>query len=285
VSGETRPSPTLQPFLRRRGEIEALLERPGAGEGERERVRQEIVRLFRDTEAALEELAAFKESIRPLVDRYKASYAAEVPAARTPRADHLGSSTHVERAWSALAGGQHAAAAREATRALELAPGDAYAETLLGWAHAELGDLAVSYRILAGVVKREPEDGLARACLGLVLLLGSDYEEADRQLLRVIQESEDRKALLYATLFRGQALAGQGLHEEARLAFGRAIELAPGLIEAYWQLGRSHYVEGDLRLAADAWRRGSEAGRFSVWGERCGDALDRLRTGEPVSID
>jgi Flp pilus assembly protein TadD len=203
----------------------------------------------------------------------------------TPRADHLGSSTHVERAWSALAAGDAEAAAREATRALDLAPGDAYAEVLLGWAHASLGDLEVAHRILSGVLAREPEHGLARACSGLVLLLGDDLEEADRQLRRVLAESSDRKALLYATLFHGMALAGQGRHAEARISFERALELAPGLIEAFWHLGRSHYVEGDLRLAAEAWQRGSETGRFSAWGERCGQALERLRTGEPVSVD
>ena len=64
-------------YARIEGELESAGEAPRP---ERERLRGEIVGLFRETEAALERLAEFKERIRGLVERYK-----QLPA---PRAFH-----------------------------------------------------------------------------------------------------------------------------------------------------------------------------------------------------
>ncbi|HYH80847.1 MAG TPA: tetratricopeptide repeat protein, partial [Longimicrobium sp.] len=102
-------------------------------------VRDEIVGLFKETETAIERMTAFKETIRELVQRYK-TLAGEKPAApargggRSVVSDHIGSSTYIERGWTAIASGDPKRAVKELERALELAPNDAEAETLLGWA-------------------------------------------------------------------------------------------------------------------------------------------------------
>lgn len=271
------------PELRRRfAEIEAAL--AASRPEERAAVRDSIVTLFRDTEAQIAELTAFRETIRGLIDRYKTGFAAP-PAARSGHVDHLGSSTHAERAWSAIAGCRFDVATKEATRALELAPGDSRATTLLGWARAAAGEAHEALSILESHLAGNPHDALASAALGLALVKAGRPADAEARLVPLVEATGDRKALLYGFHFLGLARVALGRHAEARVAFERALESGPGLVEAYWQMGRSHYLEGDLKGAGDAWRRGTEANRFDPWAERCEEAARCLDEGRPVSLD
>lgn len=270
-------------------EIDAALTGAGAGTPaeERDRIKRDIMELFRETEGALEQLAAFKEEIRALVDRYK-SLAASTPRgmapAAPPRSDHLGSSTYVERGWSAIASGDHARAVKELNRALELAPNDPGAESLLGWAQMLQEQYDEALYTYSKVLMKEPNNALARVNVGYICLKKGIFGEAIEHLARAIRQEADRKAQLYAHLYMGMVYLEREMYVDARSFFRKALELGPNLIEAYWELGRAHYLDGDQAHAAEAWRKGVETNRFNPWGERCGEALARLEAGEPVSF-
>lgn len=251
---------------------------------ERERVRTEIVGLFRETEAALEGLTAFKERIRGLVDRYKTLAASATPAqtSGTVRSDHLGSSTYIERGWSAIAAGDHARAVKELERALELAPNDPQAESLLGWAQMLREQYDEALYTYYKVLMKEPDNQLARVNLGYICLKKGIFGEAIEHLSKAIRLDGDRKATLYAHFYMGLVYTEREMYDDARGFFRRTLELGPNLLEAYWEMGRAFYVEGRVSDAAETWRRAAEINRFNLWGERCGKAAAQVERGEPV---
>lgn len=278
-------------FERARGEMD------GVGEGwdaeHRAAVKREIVELYRETDAAIAALGAFKDEIRELVERYK-TLAAAAPGEAAPRglapslptrADHLGSSTYIERGWSAIASGEYHRAIDELTRALELVPGDPQAEGLLGWAQMLLERYDDALFAFQKVLVREPDNALARVNLGYICLKKQIFGEAIEHLSRAMRLDNDRKATLYANFYMGLVYLEREMYGDARNFFARALEQGPNLIEAYWQLGRAYYVEGDTASAVEAWRRGWQTNRFSVWGERCGEAVARVDAGAEVSFD
>ena len=250
-------------------------------------VKDDIVALFKEAETAAERTAAFKESLRDLVQRYK-SLAAEKPAraakGKSRVSDHIGSSTYVERGWSAIAGGDPKRAVKELERALELAPDDAQAETLMGWAQMLRGQyddaLFTYYKVLA----KTPDNPLARVNLGYICLKKGIFGEAIEHLSRAIRQEQDRKASLYAHFYMGLVYLEREMYDDARAFFRKTLELGPNMLEAWFETGRTYYLEGNRKGAAEAWRKGVETNRFSVWGERCGEALKKLEAGEAVSF-
>jgi tetratricopeptide (TPR) repeat protein len=253
--------------------------------GDRERLRGEIVGLFRETETAIEELTAFKERIRGLVERYK-QLPAPAPAAPQQAlvSDHIGSSTYIERGWSAIAGGDAKRAVKELERALELAPNDPHAESLLGWAQMlreQYDDALMTYY---KVMMRDPDNPLARVNLGYICLKKGIFGEAIEHLSRAIRQQTDRKAQLYAHFYMGLVYLDREMFEDARGFFHQALELGPNMLESWWEIGRTYYLEGNNEAAAHAWSRGHQTNRFNLWGERCGRALAQLNAGEPVSF-
>lgn len=270
---------SLEELRRRLAALEEALREPRPAE--RERVRDELVALRRDADALIEAVTALRDELRPLAERYKQQYRPPTPV----RVDHLGASTYLERAWSAIAGADYERALRELHRALELAPGDARGETLLGWALMRLGRYAEARAALEAVLAREPEHSLALASLGFVRLREGRLGEAQAQLERAIAAGTDRTATLYAHLYLGMVHVERGEFPEARRQLQRALELGPNLTEAYWELGRCYHHEGRVEQALEVWTRGSEANRFNPWGERCGEMAQRLRRGEAVSAD
>jgi Flp pilus assembly protein TadD len=274
----------LKALEARFAEIEGELDR--ASPAERPRVRQEIVGLFRETELTLERIAAFKERIRGLVERYKTMTAAAPPPPRAASrmSDHLGSSTYVERGWSAIAAGDHSRAVKELERALELAPDDPQAESLLGWAQMLREQYDEALFTYQKVLMKDPGSALARVNLGYICLKKGIFGEAIEHLSRAIRQEADRKARLYAHFYMGLVYLEREMYDDARSFFRRTLELGPNLLEAWWEMGRTHYLEGDTAAAAEAWRAGVETNRFNLWGERCGKALEQLEAGEPVSF-
>ena len=264
------------------GELEGAADAPRA---ERERLRGEIVGLFRETEAALERLAELKESIRGLVDRYKQLPAAPKPVPTGPPvSDHLGSSTYIERGWSAIAAGDPSRAVKELERALALAPNDPQAESLMGWAQMLREQYDEALYTYSKVLMRDPNNPLARVNLGYICLKKGIFGEAIEHLARAIRQEEDRKAQLYANLYMGLVYLDREMFEDARSFFRRTLELGPNMLQAWWEIGRAFYLEGNAASATDAWRRGFEANRFNLWGERCGEALKQLDAGQPVTF-
>jgi tetratricopeptide (TPR) repeat protein len=265
----------------------AIAERLDAGDAS-PAVKDDIVALFKEAEGAAERMAAFKESLRELVQRYKA-LAAEKPAkssakGRSRVSDHIGSSTYVERGWSAIAAGDPKRAVKELERALELAPDDAQAETLMGWAQMLRGQyddaLFTYYKVLA----RTPDNPLARVNLGYICLKKGIFGEAIEHLSRAIRQEQDRKASLYAHFYMGLVYLEREMYDDARAFFRKTLELGPNMLEAWYEMGRAFYLEGNHRAAAEAWRQGMEANRFSVWGEKCGESLKQVDAGEPVQF-
>ncbi|HEX8694344.1 MAG TPA: tetratricopeptide repeat protein [Longimicrobium sp.] len=272
----------------RRERIRAELD--AAGAGEREKVRDEIVALFKEAEGAIERMTAFKESIRELVQRYK-ELAPEKPRRaekgkpeKSVVSDHLGSSTYVERGWTAIAGGDHARAIKELERALELAPDDPHAESLLGWAQMLRGQYDDSLFTYYKVLAKDPNNPLARVNLGYICLKKGIFGEAIEHLSKAIRQDQDRKASLYAHFYMGLLYLDREMYEDARAFFRKTLELGPGMLEAWYEMGRTFYLQGNRKAAAEAWRQGVEANRFSVWGERCGEALKQLEAGAAVSF-
>jgi tetratricopeptide (TPR) repeat protein len=264
--------------------IDARLE--GAGAGEREALRADIVGFFRETESAIEGLTALKERIRGLVERYKAlpAPAAAAPRGQTVVSDHIGSSTYVERGWSAIAAGDAKRAVKELERALELAPNDPHAESLMGWAQMlreQYDDALMTYY---KVLMRDPNNPLARVNLGYICLKKGIFGEAIEHLSKAIRQEGDRKAQLYAHLYMGLVYLEREMYDDARAFFRRTLEMGPNMLEAWWETGRAFYLEGRTDEAREAWRTGFETNRFNLWGERCGKVLAQLEAGEPLSM-
>jgi tetratricopeptide (TPR) repeat protein len=272
----------LEALEARYAAIDARLDTAGAGD--REMLRADIVGFFRETEAAIEGLTGLKERIRGLVERYKALPAPEAPRAQTVVSDHIGSSTYVERGWSAIASGDAKRAVKELERALELAPNDPATETLLGWAQMlreQYDDALMTYY---KVLMKDPNNPLARVNLGYICLKKGIFGEAIEHLSKAIRQEGDRKAQMYAHLYMGLVYLEREMYEDARGFFKRTLELAPNMLEAWWETGRAFYLEGRTDEAREAWQTGFQANRFNLWGERCGKALAQLEAGEPVSF-
>jgi tetratricopeptide (TPR) repeat protein len=263
---------------------------------ERTQLRREIADLYRETERALAELGAIGAEARELIEHYKVVAAVAAPLAapaptptglepaRPARADHLNSSTHMERGWSAIAAGEYEKAIDELTRALELSPDDPRALGLLGWAQMLREEYDEALFSFHKVLARHPDDALARVNVGYICLKKQIFGEAIEHLSRAIRLDTDRKATLYAHFYLGLVYLEREMYADARGFFARALEMGPNLIEAYWELGRAFYLEGDHAGAVDAWRKGWQTNRFNLWGERCGEAATRVEAGGEVSF-
>ncbi len=225
---------------------------------DRAAVKAEIIALFRRTEIALDELTAFKESIRQLVERFKAlpRPASAAPSA-TRRDDHIGATSFIERGWSALAIGDWGGAERLLREAMRLDATSATAEALLGWAlmHQERADEALQGCLR--VLVREPEHGLARIAVGAICLRKGITGEAIEHLSRAARDGGDPRATLYAHYWLGVAYLEREMPRDAIDELERAVTLGPNLAEAWAELGRARWLTGEGDGARQAWQRGS----------------------------
>jgi tetratricopeptide (TPR) repeat protein len=264
-------------------------------QSEREQLRNDILELFRDVDAQLTRLSTLKEQIKELAQRWKSSQPAAIDASMEPRlsgtqpavhADHLTATSFIEKGWSLIALGDHEGAERELRHALQLAPDDAPAESLLGWAlmHQEkYDDALLSFQ---RVLMREPGNALARVNLGYICLKRGIFGEAIEHLSRAMRLSNDKKATLYAHFYLGLVYFEREMFEDAAAFFKKAITLGPNLIEAYYQLGRAHWFGGDRESATRTWREGAAANKFNPWGKRCAEIIGFVEGGgEPSRME
>ncbi len=244
---------------------------------ERQAVRQEIIALFRSTEQAIEELTGFKETIRDLVERFKA-LPDEAAATASVVHDHLGASTMLEQGWSALARGEWSEAERLLEQALRLDPHAPNTEALLGWAlmHQGRGDDALQHCL--SVLLRDPGNGLARTAVGAICLQKGIAGEAIEHLTRVVRHGGDPRAGLYAQYWLGVAYLERDMPRDAIDALQRAVSSGPNLAEAWAELGRALWRSGLHEEARTAWNRGS-AIRFSPFAERSRELLQMTEAG------
>jgi tetratricopeptide (TPR) repeat protein len=276
-------------------ELSASLEAPDAA-ARRGELKADIIALFRAVEQEMSDLAALKEEVKGLVQRWKAledgavsvsappaaspaPIAAPQPAEGPTRADHLNASTYLEKGWSLMSLGDHAGAEAALARALSLAPNDPQGESLLGWAQMlqeKYDDALLNFQ---KVLMRQPQNSLARINVGYICLKKQIFGEAIEHLSKAIRLDNDRKATLYAHYYLGLLYLEREMYEDSQNFLRKAIALGPNLIEAHYELGRAIFFAGDREGALAAWREGARANKFNPWGKRCAAMLQEVEAG------
>ena len=264
--------------------LDARLDAPEA-QAQRDALKDQIISFYRSIEQEIADLNALKDDVRKLVDKWKALQAGATLApefvAERPvvHADHIGASTFIEKGWSRLSLGDYPAAEQSLKKAIELTPNDGQSEALLGWALM----LQEKYDEAAGwfqrVLTRDPQNSLARINIGYISIKRKNWTEATENLSRAIRLDNDKKATLYAHFYLGLAYLERDMFEDAQTFFQKTIALGPNLIEAYYELGRAFWFNGQQDEALDAWRRGHTTNKFNPWGKRCAEALKTVEEG------
>ena len=269
-----------------RGRYAALAARLDAADASTDKaaLKADIIELFRAVERELADLGALKEEVKKLAERWKAVGGAPHPTAPQPvapplRADHIGASTFIEKGWSRISLGDYAAAETALGRALELSPNDLQAVALLGWAqmHQEKYDDALLN--FQRVLMKEPANALARINVGYICLKKQIFGEAIEHLSKAIRLDNDPKATLYAHYYLGLVYLEREMYEDAQTFFRKSLSLGPNLLEAYYELGRAHWLAGEFDDAKEAWRSGAAANKFNPWGKRCAEVLAKVEAG------
>src|SRR5213595_1965302 len=243
------------------------------GNAEREAAKREIIAYFKKVDGMLGELTQLKDEIRQLVDRYK-QLAADTKQAAAPEftgqrpamhADHIGATTFIEKGWSLISLGDHAGAIQALTKALQLSPGETQAESLLGWAQMLHEDYDDALGTFQKVLMKEPANSLARINVGYICLKKRIFGEAIEHLSKAIRLDNDKKATLYAHFYLGLVYLQREMFEDAQTFFRKTIALGPGLIEAYFELGRAFWFNGQRDEAIETWKNGFAANKFNPW--------------------
>lgn len=284
----TKPtSPGAEALEARRAAIAVALAANPSAEL-RTQLKEQIIALFRDAEAAAAQLVALKADVKELANfwrRLDGQVAAPGHPAASGRMDHLGASTYIEKGWSKLSLGDASGAEIALRRALELAPANSEAETLLGWAQMIQEQYDRALLTFHNVLMRDPQNTLARTNVGFICLRKKSYGEAIEHLSRAIKLDNDRKATLYAHLYLGMVYREREMYDDAELFFRKALELGPNLLQAWYELGRARWFAGDRDGALDAWRDGATANKFNPWGQRCAETLALVERGGAVPRD
>jgi tetratricopeptide (TPR) repeat protein len=265
----------------------------GLSAGERDATRKEIIGLFRTLEQGIADLTeaaaamtALKEDVKRLVDKFKTQQA-EAPtnhpefSGEKPvvHADHIGASTFIEKGWSRLSLGDYEAAETALQRALELSPNDPQSEALLGWAQMLQEKYDEALMSFQKVLMRQPANALARINVGYICLKKRIFGEAIEHLSKAIRLDNDKKATLYANFYLGLVYLEREMFEDAQTFFRKTLALGPNLIEAYYELGRAHWYNGEKDEAKQAWSTGHATNKFNPWGKRCAEILQTVEAG------
>ncbi len=257
---------------------------------DRDILKREIITFFKRVDGALTDLTQLKEEIRLLVNQYK-QVASTADAAQAPQftgafpvvqADHLGASTYIEKGWSLISLGDHAGAIQALQRALQLAPGDTQAQSLLGWAQMLHEDYDDALGTFSRVLMKEPANSLARINVGYICLKKGIFGEAIEHLSKAIRLDNDRKATLYAHFYLGLVYLEREMYEDAQSFFRKTLQLGPNLIEAHFELGRAQWFAGERDHAVATWTEGQKANRFNPWSKRCAEMIERAGRGEDI---
>lgn len=257
------------------------LDAPSATQ-ERDALRAELIALGKALEHDLVELAAVKDQAKGLVEKWKSLHASQAPvftAERPVVADHIGASTFVEKGWSRISLGDYVGAEESLTKALQLAPDDPQAESLLGWAQMlqeKYDDALLQFQ---KVLMREPSNALARINVGYICLKKRIFGEAIEHLSRAIRLDTDRKATLYAHFYLGLVYLERDMFEDAQTFLQKTLALGPNLIEAHYELGRAFWFNGQRDEAVQTWRSGYTANKFNPWGKKCAEVLQTVEQG------
>jgi len=276
---------TLAAYRARYASIDQRLD-AGLSNEERPAVKAEIVTLFKSVEAQIAELTTLKDEIKALVDKWKSQQAEGGSAAPqftgekpVVHADHIGASTFIEKGWSRLSLGDHEGAETALLKAIELSPGDPQSEALLGWAQMlqeKYDDALMNFQ---KVLIREPANALARINVGYICLKKRIFGEAIEHLSKAIRLDNDRKATLYAHFYLGLVYLEREMYEDAQTFFRKTLALGPNLIEAYYELGKAFWFNGQQDEGIQTWKDGFAANKFNPWGKKCAAALKTVEEG------
>jgi tetratricopeptide (TPR) repeat protein len=267
-----------------RARLKALAERldaPGATT-ERDTLRAELIKLGKGLEQDITELTAMREEAKALVEKFKGLQASAAPAFTAERpvvADHIGASTFIEKGWSRISLGDYVGAEDALTKALNLAPNEPQAISLLGWAQMLQEKYDDALMQFQKVLMREPANALARINVGYICLKKRIFGEAIEHLSRAIRLDSDRKATLYAHFYLGLVYLERDMFEDAQTFFQKTLVLGPNLIEAYYELGRAFWFNGQRDEALQTWRDGFAANKFNPWGKKCAEVLQAVEQG------
>jgi tetratricopeptide (TPR) repeat protein len=193
--------------------------------------------------------------------------------------DHIGASTFIEKGWSRISLGDYVGAEDSLNKALKLVPNDPQAESLLGWSQMLQEKYDEALMQFQKVLMREPANALARINVGYICLKKRIFGEAIEHLSRAIRLDTDRKATLYAHFYLGLVYLERDMFEDAQTFFQKTIALGPNLIEAYYELGRAYWFNGQRDEAVQTWREGFAANKFNPWGKKCADVLQVVQEG------
>ena len=249
-------------------------------------LKHDIGVLFKQVDHEITELTSLRTEILALVERWKTAssgvpsvapaFTAEKPVVH---ADHIGASTFIEKGWSKISLGDYAGAEQSLNKALELSPNSPQAESLLGWAlmlQDKFDDALLNFQ---KVLVREPQNALARVNVGYICLKKRIFGEAIEHLSRAIRLANDGKATLYAHFYLGLVYLERDMFEDAQTFLQKAIVLGPNLIEAYYELGRAFWFNGQRDEAIETWKSGFAANKFNPWGKRCAEVLKTVEEG------
>jgi tetratricopeptide (TPR) repeat protein len=228
-----------------------------------------------------------KEEIRRLVDKWKAQQAAAAPSLAPQfsgekpvvHADHIGASTFIEKGWSRLSVGDYDGAEAALKKAIELSPGDPQSEALLGWARMLNEKYDEALGNFQKVLMREPSNALARINVGYICFKKRIFGEAIEHLSKAIRLDTDKKATLYAHFYLGLVYLEREMYEDAENFFQKTLHLGPNLIEAYYEMGRAYWFNGQKDEAKATWSKGFAANKFNPWGKRCAEVLKVVEAG------
>ena len=286
--------PDVEGFRDRYAAIEQRLDAGvGTRAGERDEVKKEIIGLFRtleqtiaDLSATVSELSSLKDDVKVLVDKFKASQSGGATSAPefsgekpVVHADHIGASTFIEKGWSRLSLGDYDGAETALNRALELSPNDPQSEALLGWAQMLNEKYDEALMNFQKVLMRQPANALARINVGYICLKKRIFGEAIEHLAKAIRIDNDKKATLYAHFYLGLVYLEREMYEDAQTFFQKTLALGPNLIEAYYELGRAHWFNGEFDDAKRVWASGHATNKFNPWGKRCVEVLQTVEAG------
>ena len=249
-------------------------------------LKRDIGVLFKTIEVQLAELTTLRAGVLQLVESWKGLKAAQPSSAPTfdgarpaVHVDHIGASTFVEKGWNMISAGDYTGAERVLTKALQLAPDDPQAESLLGWAQMFQDNFDDALLNFQRVLVREPQNALARVNVGYICLKKRIFGEAIEHLSRAIRLDNDKKAILYAHFYLGLVYLEREMYEDAQTFFEKTIVLGPNLIEAYYELGRALWHSGRRDEAKKTWSDGAAANKFNPWGKRCAAVLETVARG------
>ncbi len=275
---------TLAAYRARFAAIDKRLD-AGLADADPAAVKAEIIGLFKAVEAQIADLSTLRDEIKGLVEKFKSQSAALTMAPQfsgekpVVHADHIGASTFIEKGWSRLSLGDHEGAEQALLKAIELSPGDPQSEALLGWAQMlqeKYDDALMNFQ---KVLVREPANSLARINVGYICLKKRIFGEAIEHLSKAIRLDNDRKATLYAHFYLGLVYLEREMYEDAQTFFRKTLGLGPNLIEAYYELGRAHWLNEEHDEAKKVWAQGFAANKFNPWGKRCGEVLKIVEAG------